>query len=169
MERGLIHVYYGDGKGKTTAAVGLAVRAVGADLTVCFAQFMKSGRSNELEGLRSLGVRVVSGAQSKLSFRMTEEEKAIARGRNEDILKEALLLPSDVLVLDEVMDACRLGFLNREHVLALLRDKPQGVELVVTGHECDRDFTDLADYVTEAVCHKHPYREGVVARKGIEY
>lgn len=170
MERGYIQVYYGDGKGKTTAAVGLAVRAVGAGLTVCFAQFMKPGTSCELEGLRSLGVRMISGAQNKFSFQMTPEEKAQACLRNEAILNEALILKDDVLVLDEAMDACRLGLLDRERILTLLRDKPHGLELVITGHEPDQEFLDLADYVTEAVCHKHPYRdEGVAARKGIEY
>lgn len=170
MERGYVQVYYGDGKGKTTAAVGLAVRAVGAGLTVCFAQFMKPGTSCELEGLRSLGVRMISGAQNKFSFQMTPEEKAQARLRNEAILNEALILKDDVLVLDEAMDACRLGLLDRERILALFRDKPHGLELVITGHEPDQEFLDLADYVTEAVCHKHPYRdEGVRARKGIEY
>ena len=170
MERGYIQVYYGDGKGKTTAAVGLAVRAVGAGLTVCFAQFMKPGTSCELEGLRSLGVRMISGAQNKFSFQMTPEEKAQACLRNEAILNEALILKDDVLVLDEAMDACRLGLLDRERILALLRDKPHDLELVITGHEPDQEFLDLADYVTEAVCHKHPYRdEGVAARKGIEY
>lgn len=169
MERGFIHVYYGDGKGKTTAAVGLAVRAAGAGFTVCFAQFMKSGKSSELEGLRSLGVRMVSGAQCKFSYQMTEEEKAEARRCNEAILDEALLLKDDVLILDEAMDACQLGFLDRERVLELLRDKPRGLELVVTGHAPDDEFLAVADYVTEAVCHKHPYQDGVAARKGIEY
>lgn len=169
MDRGRIHVYYGDGKGKTTAAIGLSVRAVGARLTVCFAQFMKSGRSCELEGLRSLGVRMVSGAQCKFSYQMDEAERAEARRCNEAVLDEALLLPADVLVLDEAMDACQLGFLDRERVLGLLRDKPAGMELVVTGHTPDDEFLAAADYVTEAVCRKHPYQEGVPARKGIEF
>ena len=170
MERGYIQVYYGDGKGKTTAAVGQAVRAAGAGMTVCFAQFMKPGTSCELEGLRSLGVRMISGAQSKFSFQMTTEEKAEARLRNEAILDEALILKDDMLVLDEAMDACRLGLLDRDRVLELLREKPQGMELVITGHEPDGDFIELADYVTETVCHKHPYRdEGACARRGIEY
>lgn len=169
MKRGLIHVYYGDGKGKTTAAIGLSVRAVGANLTVCFAQFMK-GKSSELEGLRSLGVRMVGGAQNKFSFKMSDEEKEQARKRNEAVLDEALLLPSDVLVLDEAMDACRLGFLSRERVVDLIKNKPEGMELIITGHEPDAEFLEHADYVTETVCHKHPYRdEGVKARKGIEY
>ena len=92
MERGYIQVYYGDGKGKTTAAVGQAVRAAGAGMSVCFAQFLKSGASCELEGLRSLGIRMISGAQRKFVFQMTEEEKAEARRRNEAILDEALIL-----------------------------------------------------------------------------
>ena len=166
MERGFIQVYFGDGKGKTTAAVGQAVRAVGAGLTVCFAQFMKPGTSCELEALRSLGVRMISGAQDKFTFQMTPEEKAQARLRNEAVLNEALILKDDVLVLDEAMDACRLGLLDRDRVLALLREKPQGMELVITGHEPDEDFLALADYVTEAVCHKNPYQDGFAARKG---
>ena len=169
MERGYIQVYYGDGKGKTTAAVGQAVRAAGAGMSVCFAQFLKSGASCELEGLRSLGIRMISGAQCKFAFQMTEEEKAAARRCNEAILDEALILEDDMLVLDEAMDACRLGLLDRDRVLELLREKPQGMELVITGHEPDQEFLDLADYVTEAVCHKHPYQEGVAARRGIEY
>lgn len=170
MDRGLIHVYYGEGKGKTTAAVGQAVRAVGAGLTVCFAQFLKPGTSCELEGLRALGVRMISGAQDKFSFQMDDEERAEARRRNEAVLDQALLLSDDMLVLDEAMDACRLGLLDRERVLALLRGKPQGMELVVTGHEPDEDFLALADYATETVCRKHPYRdEGIPARRGIEY
>lgn len=169
MERGYIQVYYGDGKGKTTAAIGLAVRAVGAGLTVCFAQFLKSGQSCELEGLRSLGVRMISGAQEGFAFQMDEAQKAKARLRNEAILNEALLLKDDVLVLDEAMDACRLGLLDRDRVLRLLRDKPEGMELVITGHEPDQDFLAAADYVTEALCHKHPYQEGIPARKGIEF
>ncbi|MEE0845482.1 MAG: cob(I)yrinic acid a,c-diamide adenosyltransferase [Eggerthellaceae bacterium] len=169
MDRGLVHVYYGDGKGKTSAAVGLAVRAVGSGLSVCFAQFMKSGASGELDGLRSLGVRVVSGAQGKFSFQMNDEEKERARIGNEAVLDEALLLADDVLVLDEAMDACRKGFLDRDRVLRLLDEKPASVEVVITGHAPDPDFLEKADYVTEAVCCKHPYREGVPARKGIEY
>ena len=90
--------------------------------------------------------------------------------RNEAILDEALILKDDMLVLDEAMDACRLGLLDRDRVLGLLREKPQGMELVITGHEPDGDFIELADYVTETVCRKHPYRdEGVCARRGIEY
>ncbi|HIT44752.1 MAG TPA: cob(I)yrinic acid a,c-diamide adenosyltransferase [Candidatus Aphodovivens excrementavium] len=169
MDRGYIQVYYGDGKGKTTAAVGQAVRAAGAGLTVCFAQFLKPGTSCELEGLRALGVRMISGAQDKFCFQMTPEEKEQARLRNEAVLSEALLLEDDMLVLDEAMDACRLGLLDRNRVLALLREKPQGMELVITGHEPDPAIVDAADYVTEAVCHKHPFQEGAPARRGIEY
>ena len=169
MKRGYIQLYYGDGKGKTTAAVGQAVRAAGAGMTVCFAQFLKSGASSELEALRSLGVRMISGAQDKFAFQMTDAEKEEARLRNEAILDEALLLKDDMLVLDEAMDACRLGLLDRDRVLALLREKPEGLELVITGHEPDQSFLVAADYVTETVCHKHPYQEGVAARRGIEY
>lgn len=169
MDRGYIQVYYGDGKGKTTAAVGQAVRAAGAGLTVCFAQFLKPGTSCELEGLRALGVRMISGAQDKFCFQMTPEEKEQARLRNEAVLSEALLLEDDMLVLDEAMDACRLGLLDRDRVLALSREKPQGMELVITGHDPDPAIVDVADYVTEAVCHKHPFQEGAPARRGIEY
>ena len=130
MERGYIQVYYGDGKGKTTAAVGQAVRAAGAGMSVCFAQFLKSGASCELEGLRSLGIRMISGAQCKFAFQMTEEEKAEARRRNEAILDEALILEDDMLVLDEAMDACRLGLLDRNRVLALLRERSDKTGIV---------------------------------------
>lgn len=169
MDKGYIHLYYGEGKGKTSAAIGLAVRAASAGCTVCFAQFLKSGTSSELLGLRSLGVRVISGAQNKFTRHMNDEEKATARLRNEGVLREALIVQDDVLVLDEALDACRLGLLDKENLLSLAENKSEGLELVLTGHKLDRDFLRLADYVTEAVCHKHPFQEGVAARRGIEY
>ena len=169
MKTGLVHIYFGEGKGKTTAAVGLAVRAAGSGMCVCFAQLMKPGRTSELDSLRALGVRVISGAQHKFSFDMTEEEKALVRTRNDAIVDEALLEPCDLLVLDEAIGAYRKGLVTREKIERLLEEKPDGLELVLTGRDPEPFMLERADYATEMVCRKHPYRAGIAARRGIEF
>lgn len=168
-DRGLVHVYYGDGKGKTTAAVGLAVRALGAGLDVRFAQFLKSGVSAELDELRSLGAQVISGAQEKFVFQMTDDERCAARENNEAVFVEALMTPCDVLVLDEAIGACQLGLISRERLENLLRNKPFGLELILTGRDPEPFVLAHADYATEMVCRKHPFECGIAARRGIEF
>jgi len=169
MDRGLIHIYFGDGKGKTTAAVGLAVRAAGNGLCVCFAQLMKTDEPPELASLAKLGVRVIGGAQEKFSFQMTEEEKAQAVEDNDAILEEALEKPCDLLVLDEAINAYRKGFVSKDRLERLVKEKPESLELVLTGRGPAPFMMEYADYATEMVCRKHPFDQGIPARKGIEY
>ena len=170
---GLVHIYCGDGKGKTTASAGLAVRARGHGLNVLLTQFLKSGTSGELEPLRSLGVKVISGSYSqKFVFMMNAEEKAATRQRCETQFREAIARSRegiDLLILDEVIGAIATGMLDEQEVIDFLESKPPNLEVVLTGRDPSETLIDLADYVSEVVMLKHPYEaSGLVGRVGIE-
>ncbi len=173
MEKGLIHIYCGDGKGKTTAAVGLCVRAAGHGKRVVFVQFLKSESSGERSVLRMLPQIVVFPCphSTKFTFQMTEEEKREeARACSSRLCaawKEAE--KADMLVLDEVFGALSAGLLSEGEVLTGLRKKPKGLEVVLTGRDPAHFFLEIADYVTQMKKQKHPYESGTGARKGIEY
>ncbi len=175
MRRGLIHIYCGDGKGKTSAAVGLAVRAVGHGFRVGVVQFLKDGDSGELAPLAAFpGVQILSGKRVKgFTFSMTAEEKAQVRAGQDDYLRRAAAWCGqdlcDLLVLDEAVGAVNLGMLDRALLLDFLRNKPVGVEVVLTGRDPDDELLGLADYVSEIRKVKHPYDRGVKAREGIEF
>ena len=168
---GLIHLYYGDGKGKTTAAVGLAVRAAGSGMKVTFAQFMKNGRSSEVEVLSGIpGITtLIADGICKFSFKMTDEEKRAARVCQKELLKRALDTTCDMLVLDESINAYRTGLIDHDELEKVVLEKPEDLELVLTGRAPAWFFIERADYVTEMVCHKHPYNDGVRARRGVEF
>lgn len=170
MTQGLVHLYWGEGKGKTTAAMGLALRALGAGLRVTVVQFLKDGTSAELEPLRRLGAAVYTvRGRVKFTFQMTEAEKAEIRARHTRLLAGALAAPCDVLVLDEACAAAQLdlvdGVLLREAVLG----RPSGREVVLTGRSPASWMVRAAGYSTEMRCHCHPYAQGVPARPGIEF
>ena len=172
LERGLVQVYTGDGKGKTTAAVGLAVRACGRGLSVCFIQFVKGGpESGELAALRRLGVDVVrTGEQSSGLLRSgpTEADRAAAAeawSRADAALRGGLY---DLIVLDELHAALRHELVELDEVLAAIAARPSHVEVVTTGRGAPQALRDLADLVTEMVPEKHPYPD-VAARRGIEF
>lgn len=171
---GLTHIYCGDGKGKTTAAVGLALRMAGAGKNVVFAQFFKNGNSSEVNMLRGIDAvktmhcKTVSGRFS----RMSESEKrqaAMDYGR----LLEASLAAAEknvrLLVLDEAVSACNHGIIREETVLRFLRSKPKQLEVVLTGRDPSDRLLELADYVTEMKKIKHPYDRGITARHGVEF
>ena len=171
MKQGLMHVYCGDGKGKTTAAMGLALRAAGGGLRVHVVQFLKSGTSGELAVLRTLpNVKVFSGKGStKFSFQMSAEEKAAATVQHNKNLRAALSEPCDVLILDEAASAYRLGLVDTALIEEIVHHRAAQTELVITGRQPAQFMLDAADYVTEMVCRKHPYEQGIAARKGIEF
>ena len=176
MDKGLIHIYYGDGKGKTTAALGLALRASGCGKSVVVVQFLKDWKCGELDSLANLqGITVLRGkAQGSIFFHeMTDEEKLETRTIHDENLKKALDLQEngqcDILVLDEVIDAYNLGALDAVLFRELLNKKPEPLELILTGHSPDAQLLEHADYVTEMVKRKHPYDNGVTARRGIEF
>jgi len=175
-EKGLIHVYHGDGKGKTTAALGLAVRAAGCGKSVVVVQFLKNwscGEHNSIEELTNITLFLGKPAGGKFVHEMSVAEKQNTKISQDKSLKNAIDLVKkgqcDVLVLDEVIDAHRLGVLDVSMLNNLIFHKPDSLELVITGHKPDEKLLERADYVTEMVKRKHPYDEGVGARLGIEY
>ncbi len=171
---GKLHLYAGDGKGKTTAAAGLAVRASGNGLKVLFVQFLKSGKSAELQQMEKLGISVVSGQPfTKFVFQMNAEEKQESREFFEHRLEEVFNKAAadyDLLVLDEVLGAISTEMVAEERLLELLQSKPGQLEVVVTGRDPSARLIAQSDYYTEMKMHKHPYEsEGLGARAGIEY
>ena len=170
---GLVHLYCGDGKGKTTAAVGLAVRHSGRGGKVVFAQFLKDGTSGECRVLAKLGVTVLAANPvGKFSFRMTEEEKAetaAALGRTFDAATGfAVRERATLLVLDEVCAAVNCGFLPEKTLTEFLESRPDSLEVVLTGRDPSENLQVHADYITEMKKRRHPFDEGVAAREGIE-
>ncbi|MDO5734313.1 MAG: cob(I)yrinic acid a,c-diamide adenosyltransferase [Eubacteriales bacterium] len=175
-KRGMIHLYAGDGKGKTTAATGLTVRAAGRDWRVLFVQFLKSGNSAELKILRSLPtVKVVTGQKvNKFSFHMTAEEKETARNEFRERLEAARAAAEagevDLLVLDEALGTIQAGLLDEDQLYEFMAEKPEALELVITGRDPSPRIIELADYYSEICERKHPYRSfGLNARPGIEF
>lgn len=169
MEHGYLQVYTGDGKGKTTAALGLVMRAVGAGLSVHVVQFIKSMEYHELCILRRLGVSVHQfGRGCFIRGEPKSEDKEVA-ARGLVFARELMALGHlDLLVLDEINVALSLGLLAVEDVLDAIRGRSAGMEIVCTGRGAPRQLVESADLVTEMVNRKHYYDTGVAARDGIE-
>lgn len=171
---GLIHIYCGDGKGKTTAGMGLCVRAAGCDCKVLLYQFMKNNRTNERKILEKVeNITIIDGLEEeKFSFQMTEEEKAQRRIFYAQQLKavtdKAAAEEYDVLFLDEVIYAIGAGLLDEQPLLDFLDHKPEHLEVILTGQGPDEELTCRADYVSEICMRKHPFQKGMPARDGIE-
>ena len=168
----MVHLYCGEGKGKTTAAMGLALRMAGRGRAVVIAQFLKGVDSGERLALAQVpGVRLLEVPERvKFSFQLTPAEREAERTRNTRLLALARkAAPScDLLVLDEVIDALR-GFLPQEELCAFLDERPAGLEVVLTGHSLPEALERRADYITHMVKEKHPYDRGVTARREIEF
>jgi cob(I)alamin adenosyltransferase len=173
FSKGLVQVYTGEGKGKTTAAMGTVLRALGNDLKVCIIAFMKaghpSGEWNILSGLPNVSIfRFGSGPlvdPSNVTSRDREEaSRALATARQAILGGEY-----DLVVLDEINVAVAWKLIELDEVLRLIEDRPPNVELVLTGRGADKEIVKIADIVTEMLNIKHPYNEGIAARRGIEY
>lgn len=170
MDKGLVHLYCGDGKGKTTAAMGLALRALGQGMRVVVVQFLKNGTSGELEPLKKLGAAVYSGQPgAKFTFQMNAEEKAQATKENNARLAEALQQPCDLLILDEICAARNSGMVDEALAKQAVLERPQHREVVLTGRNPEAWMVEAADYITEMQPRHHPYEQGIPARKGIEF
>ena len=171
--QGLIHIYCGDGKGKTTAAVGLAVRAAGAGKQVIFTQFFKDGSSCEIQCLKQLDHITTMHCTKPhgLFFRMNDTQKAQASMDYSQLLQDALQAAetADLLILDEIISACNHKTVNEQIVVDFLRQKPETLEVVLTGRNPSEPLLELAHYVTEMCKIKHPFDCGIPARKGIEF
>ena len=167
---GLLHLYWGDSKGKSPAAMGLAVRALGNGLRVAVLQFLKSGTSGELEPLRQLGASVWSGKGSrKFVFQMTPEEREETRQLQDENLRQLLEGQWDLVVLDEACSAWQLEMVDHQLLRRAVLERPKNQEMVLTGREPAPWMMEEADYSTEMRCHKHPYERGIKARKGVEF
>ena len=175
MEKGLIHVYYGYGKGKTTAALGLALRAAGYGKQAVIVQFLKNRLSGEaLPQAKNDNITVLRGqADDNFVKSMSKNEAArTAEIHNENLAKAIALVAEDkcdLLILDEVMDAYQMNMVDKDMLENFIKNKPENLELVITGHFPEHWMLNLADYVSEVVKKKHPYDCGIPARKGIEY
>ncbi len=173
-QRGLVHIYEGDGKGKTTAAVGLAVRCAGAGGKVLFFQFLKDGSSSEISVLKSIpNIEVEDPIPgTKFVFQMSEEEKkemgVLCRKKLEELQLMAVSGNIDMLVLDEAVLIVNFGFVSAEAMLSFIKNKPEHMELILTGRNPKPELIAAADYVSEVHKIKHPYDAGVPARKMIE-
>ncbi len=169
-QAGLVHLYWGGGKGKTTAAAGLALRALGCGRSVAVVQFLKGTESGEVALLRQCGAAVFRGAAGgKFVFQMDEAEKALTRRTQTENLRAALALQPDLLVLDEACAAWALDMVDRALLREAVERKPAAQELVLTGRDPADWMLARADYSTEMVCRRHPYEKGVPARRGVEY
>ena len=170
MELGLVHLYWGEGKGKTTAAMGLALRALGQGARVVIVQFLKGADTGEVPLLRQLGAEIYRGkAGQKFVFQMDEAEKAATRRLQDQNLAAALARPADLLVLDEACAAWQLDMVDRDLLQKAVLGRPAGREVVLTGRDPAPWMQQAADYCTEMCARRHPYDRGVPARPGIEY
>ncbi len=173
LKKGYIHVYTGNGKGKTTAALGLALRAAGYGFRSYIAQFLKGQPYGEIEAVKKLGGTIVIEQFGRKGFiHITEnpDEEDIARARH--ALKRSLEVmlsgKFQIIILDEINVAMYLGLLTEKEVLDFLAKKPESVEVVLTGRYAPASIVRRADLVTEMKEKKHYYQQGVRARKGIE-
>ena len=169
------HIYMGDGKGKTTAAVGLAVRCAGSGKKVLFAQFLKPATSSELEALHDMENMqlLLCPAEFGFTWNMREDETAAAVAVYErylwDITRVVLQGNFAMLVLDEVIGACGAGLVDEAYLMECLDQMPDDMEIVMTGRGPGESMLAWADYITEMKKVRHPYDQGVKARKGIEF
>jgi len=170
LKKGLVQIYTGNGKGKSTAAFGLALRAAGAGLRVHIIQFIKGLPYSELKTLKK--VKNVTIEQcGRGCFIKRRPVKADKKCASRGLCKAQKIIFSkkyDVVVLDEVNIALDLGLISASAIKELIRQKPHNVELVLTGRYCPRTLYNYADLVTEMKEIKHPYRKGIRARRGIE-
>lgn len=175
MKTGLLHIYCGDGKGKSTAAAGLAIRMAGSGGRVLFSRFLKTDRSGELEALRQIDHITVLPVEKSFGFfwNMTEEQKREAAlfyaQMWERVVRTALEGEYRMLVVDEFMAAYRYGWIPNEQAVSFLKNRPDDMEVVLTGRDPSSELLELADYVSEIRKCKHPFDRGVKAREGIEY
>lgn len=171
---GLIHIYCGDGKGKTTAAVGLAVRCAGRGNKVLLVQFLKSRDSGELYSLAKLpDIEVMRGKESKkFTFQMNEEEKHALLIKHNKMFEQVLAKIKNggysLLILDEVIGALNAKVFEMPKLIEFLRHKPENLEVVLTGRNPAPELVEIADYVSEMRKVKHPMDKGIMAREGIE-
>ena len=168
--RGLTIVHTGDGKGKTTAALGLAIRAFGAGLRVLILQFIKGRRrSGELAALDALKIDVRQLGLGFITAENFAEQKKSARAAIELARREISSGAWDLIILDEINYAVKFGLLEAAELLELIKIRPPQLHLVFTGRDALPELIDAADLVTEMKLVKHPFQRGIAAQEGIEF
>jgi cob(I)alamin adenosyltransferase len=168
--KGLVHVYTGDGKGKTTAALGLAMRATGQDMKVAFIQFLKGQPCGEHFFVSKYHPFDIVQISIGDSFSKAIEQLSREAQQTLDYAKQEILSGKyDLVILDEIFVAINQGLITTKQLLDLLDEKPSSVELVLTGRKAPPEIIQRADLVTEMLMIKHPFSDGISARRGIEY
>ncbi len=176
MRKGLVIVYTGKGKGKTTAALGIALRALGYSYKVCMIQFIKgSWHYGEMTSSKRLGPEFEITAVGRGFVGIIDDKTPVEEHKR--IADEALRIAQekifskkyDIVILDEVNYAVNLGLIELDNVLELIRKKPENVDLVLTGNYAKEELIELADLVTEMREVKHPFKSGIKAKKGIDF
>ncbi len=170
---GYVHIYTGDGKGKTTAALGLALRAAGSGLKTCIVQFMKGQHYGELDAVRLTGGLITIeqfGHPTFCSFGREPDSKDVQRAQAAMARVRAIMesRACDILIADEMATACLFKLVTEDDVLEIIASRPDGMELILTGRGATDRMIDAADLVTEMKEVKHYYTTGVEAREGIE-
>lgn len=172
---GLIHVYCGEGKGKTTSAMGLALRAYGNGIKIIIVQFLKNKDSGEISVLKNLkGITILkSNLDLGFTFNMTETQKKQCKEINDRLFDEMLSKINcnnpNLILLDEIIYAYNKNLINKEKFIDFLKSNKENTEIVLTGRNPSKEIIELADYVSEIKKIKHPYDKGIPSRKGIEF
>ncbi|ABR49744.1 ATP:corrinoid adenosyltransferase BtuR/CobO/CobP [Alkaliphilus metalliredigens QYMF] len=176
LEQGLIHIYTGDGKGKTTAALGQGMRTAGAGYRVLMVQFLKGNETGELNSIEKLGEGfeimrfgpINNFYRNLSSERRVEVKEDIGQGIEQI---EVLMIADayDLIILDEIMASIYLDIVSVEAIISLIDKKPNHVELILTGRQAPEVLVQRADYVTEMKMIKHPFEKGIISREGIEH
>ena len=170
MGKGLVHIYTGDGKGKTTAAIGVAVRCAGHGNKVCIYQFLKGMPSGEIDSLARLNIALIRvNSSDKFYPYMTDDEKRLTCDEIKNTLKTLFSNPCDLVIMDEIICAVDLGIVNIKTLIDIIKNKPQHTELIMTGRNMPDELLKYTDYVSEVKCIKHPYNNGIDARCGIDF
>jgi len=175
MEKGYVQAYTGEGKGKTTAALGLTFRAAGRGKKVLFVQFLKGIKTGEQISMgENENIEHIKMAETVRFFNtLSDEEKAELKWRTQgewkDLRKRIAEDFMDVLVLDEIMAAMHHGLLEEDDVIEFIKNRPLQLEVILTGRFASKKILDVSDLVTEMKNIKHYYNQGVVSRIGIEY
>lgn len=175
LKKGFIQIYTGNGKGKTTAAIGLAIRAAGAGLKVFWGQFFKKGRFevNEEKILKKIkNIKFVRFDQDSPFFNKKINFKKIKSKILKDIKKVFKIISSqkyNIIILDEFTYLIKYGILNKKEIIKKIIEKPQNVEIVITGRYADKDLIKIADLVSEIKNKKHYFNKKIIARRGIEF
>ena len=175
-EKGLVIVYTGNGKGKTTAALGMALRAIGYDHKVCMLQFIKgSWHYGEMDSSKKLEpnfelIAVGKGFVGILDDNSPREEHEKYAAEAVRICREKIFSEKyDVIILDEVNYAINLGLIDVQEIIKIIKEKPSNLDLVLTGRDVKEEIVELADLVTEMKEIKHPFKSGIKAKKGIDF